>query len=201
MDDSSNAPAKPSFESDAEQFLSRLIRRKARQIIGQAGFRPGDEADIEQQLRLKVAKHLSAYNDNRGHLYPFLTAVVERNVATILRDHTAEKRDPRRVVSLSVRVDVNGEGQIELGAAISEHQADVRLGRTSRSHDAEFSLQQDVDATIAKLPADEQIVCESLKYGSITDVAREMGIPRSTVYDMIARWRQAFQDEDLQEYL
>jgi DNA-directed RNA polymerase specialized sigma24 family protein len=201
MDQSSNAPSFHNLDPNAEAFLARLIKKKVRQMIDRADFRPGDEPDIEQQLRLKVTQHLSAYRGDQGHLLAFLTAIVERKVASILRDGNAEKRHPRRVVSLNIQVAVRDEGPVELGATVTQQEAGNRLGVKFLDHETAFNLKHDVDATIQKLTPDERKICEALKHGSITQVSLELGIPRTTIYDMIARWREQFQDEGLREYL
>lgn len=201
MTASSNNPSHQNLGPDAEQFLGRLIRKKARQIICQAGFGSADRPDIEQDLRLKVEKHLSAYRGERGHLYAFLTAVVERQAATIVRDQSAQKRDGRRNVSLSILVETRNEGMTELAATITAHEADARLAVKTRSPQESIDLKQDVAAVIARLKPDERRLAESLKYQTITEAERELGVPGSTIYDMLARWREPFEDAGLREYL
>src|SRR6476619_4501431 len=100
MDDSSHVTAQRSLGPHEEEFLGRLIQKKARQIICRPGFRPGDRATVEQQLRLKVEQHLSAYRGDRGHLFPFVTAIVERRAASLDRDQSAKKRGAGRTISL-----------------------------------------------------------------------------------------------------
>ena len=201
MDDMSHPPHTPILDPSTESFLARLIRRKAHQLVGRAGFRTADKEDIEQELQLKVVKHLAAYNGERGHLHPFLTTIIERQAATLVRNQAAAKRDPRRVVSLNVEVQVDGEGYSELSTTIGQRESDARLCRRSRHQISGSDLKQDVDVVIAKLSPVEQRLCDCLKRGSITETARELGIPRSTVYDTIARLRKPFEAADLQEYL
>jgi DNA-directed RNA polymerase specialized sigma24 family protein len=191
----------PSLEPKAEEFLSRLIRKKSRQIICQAGFRPCDQSDIEQELRLKVEQHLSAFRGDRGHLYAFLTAVVERRAANLVRDGGVKKRDSRGMVSLSVRVDVNGDGPVELAAVIGQREADARLKVKTRPAQDANDLKFDVEDTMAQLTPDERRVGEGLKHGTVAGVSRELGIPRSTIYDMLARWRDTFEQAGLRKYL
>ena len=97
----------PSSEGDEpiiDQFTARLIRRKAHQLVGRAGFTRSDREDIEQELRLKILKHFSSYDPQQGHRHAFVTAVVERHAANLLRNKQAEKRDHRRVRSLNVAI-------------------------------------------------------------------------------------------------
>ena len=201
MDASSSPASFADVDPESHQFLSRLIRRKARQIARRAEFAPGDTDDIEQQLSFKVARQLGAYDRSKSDLHQFFVTVVERHAVNLIRDQNAQKRNPRQVVSLSLVVDVKGEGPTELSATISQRDADARLARSTRHHESASDLRQDVNAAIDKLPPDARGICEQLKCNSITGVARELAIPRSTLYDMMARWRRTFEEEDLQEYL
>ncbi len=199
--ESSHAPSNPNLDPRSEEFLGRLIRKKARQIICRSGFRPSERPDIEQELRLKVEKHLSAYRGDRGHLFAFLTAVVERQSATIVRNQTAQKRDCRRNVSLSVLVEIKDEGPVELAATITQYEADARLALKTRSAQESVDLQHDVAAVMAHLTPDERRVAEALKHKTVTEAERELGVPGSTIYDMLARWREPFEEAGLREYL
>lgn len=199
--ESSHVPSNPNLDPRSEEFLGRLIRKKARQIIGRSGFCPSDKPDIEQELRLKVEKHLSAYRGDRGHLFAFLTAVVERHAATIVRDQTAQKRDGRRNVSLSVLVEIQAEGPVELVATITQREADARLAIKTRSSQESIDLEHDVAAVMAQLTPDDRRVAEALKYQTVLEAERELGVPGSTIYDMLTRWREQFEDAGLREYL
>jgi hypothetical protein len=199
--ESPHVPSNPNLDPRSEEFLGRLIRKKARQIICRTGFRPSERPDIEQELRLKVEKHLSAYRGDRGHLFAFLTTVVERHAASIIRDQSAGKRDGRRNVSLSVLVEIKDEGPTELAATITQHEADARLALKTRSAQESIDLEHDVAAMMAQLTPDERRVAEALKYQSNTEAERELGVPGSTIYDMIASWRDQFEDAGLREYL
>ena len=44
-------------------------------------------------------------------------------------------------------------------------------------------------------------LCERLKHHSITEVAQQLGIPRTTLHDAIGRLRQHFEDAGLRDYL
>lgn len=201
MENASNVPYSSELGSQEELFLRRLIRKKARQIVSRGDALAADGTDLEQDLRLKVQKHLAAYSEDRGHLFAFLTAVVERQTANLVRRATAEKRVGRPTVSLSIQVEIEGGETAELADVISNREADARLQIQSRSVQEQVELALDVAAAVRQLTPDERRVAEALKRGTITDVARDLGIPRSTIYEMLARWREPFEDAGLREYL
>jgi len=62
-------------------------------------------------------------------------------------------------------------------------------------------LVHDVAAVLAKLPPKLRDLCERLKHHSITEVAQQLGIPRTTLHDAIGRLRQHFEDAGLRDYL
>jgi RNA polymerase sigma-70 factor (ECF subfamily) len=55
---------------------------------------------------------------------------------------------------------------------------------------------------MAKLSVLQKKVCLSLGQGySVTEIARELGKGRATIYDEISRMKKIFCDEGLDEYL
>jgi RNA polymerase sigma-70 factor (ECF subfamily) len=195
----------PSSEGDEpiiDQFTARLIRRKARQLVGRAGFSRSDREDIEQELRLKLVKHFSSYDSGQGHRHAFVTAVVERHAANLLRDKQAEKRDHRRVRSLNVVIaDDEDEGPVELGDTISRRELDARLGRSTgdQHHLAELVL--DTAEVIAGLTPELRKLAERLKTDSVSRVARDLRVPRTTLNGRIRELRQRFERAGLRDYL
>jgi len=95
-------------QSDPSQdrCIRGIINRKVGQLIGRAGFTQQDRESLEHDLLARVFDSLSKFDPEVGHRNTFVTAVVERYVANILRDKTADKRDHCRIRSLNVTIDV-----------------------------------------------------------------------------------------------
>ena len=127
-----------------DAFAARLIRRKARQLVGRAGFTRSDRDDIEQELALKLLKQLSAFDPGEAHWHVFVTTVVERYAASLLRDKRAEKRDHRRATSLHVLIETGDNGPVELAETVGRREQDARLGRDPRSDEERAQLAGDV---------------------------------------------------------
>lgn len=183
-----------------DQFTASLIRRKARQLVGRAGFSRSDGEDIEQELRLKLIKHLSAFDPEQGTRRAFVATVVERCAATLLRDKSAEKRDHRRVCSLNIIIAEEG-GPVEWGETIGLREHNARRGVQPRDDLELAQVLTDVADVIASMPPELRDLAESLKVGSLSQIARRMGVPRTTLNESVRRIRRRFERAGLKDYL
>ena len=59
----------------------------------------------------------------------------------------------------------------------------------------------DVATILSDLPPQIADICERLKRDSISVVARDLGIPRSTLRDMLSTVRSRFESGNMREYL
>ena len=183
-------------------FAARLIRRKARELSLRPGFSATDRDEIEQQLRMVLLKRLDKFDPAVAHYNAFVTTVVERYTATILEHGRAESRSHRRYGgSLNQMVDDGDGNQIEMGATIHEGQHCVRTGARFRSTEELSEMAADVATILSDLPPRIADICERLKRDSISVVARDLGIPRSTLRDMLNTVRSRFESGNMREYL
>ena len=181
-------------------FEYGIVRKKAQQIIGRAGFKAQDQKDLEQELLARLLKRLKSYDPERGHPKTFATVVVERDVANILREARAGKRDPRRVRSLDTTMIGTGE-RTDVARDVSDTESDRRCGRHSRNAADLAQLGIDLTEVIAKLPPCLREVCQRLQFKSIAQIARDLGIPRTTLNDIVRRIRSRFEQAGLRNYL
>jgi len=150
---------------------------------------------------VKLLKHLAAFDPEQGHPNVFVKTVVERYAANLLRNSRAEKRDRRRICSLSMIVDYDDNGPVELEETITDRELDSRLGRASKDPHESSDLAMDVSEVLAGLPPELRDLCERLKHASVSDVARELNVPRTTLYESIRKLRKHFADVGLKGYL
>lgn len=185
-----------------DKFTQGYVRKRARQLAGKRGFQERDRDEIEQQLFLKLAKHLDAADPDSPKWKAFVAKTVSRQIASMIRDNGAEKRDRRRVQSINVVVAECDEGVVELGDTISENEARRHRGCCGRSEQDLTDLASDMEACLADLP-DERYreFCERLKYDSIAQVARDMEIPRTTLNAWLSKIRERFEERGLRDYL
>ena len=184
-----------------DPFTRGLIRRKIQQLIGKAGFTAQDREDLEQQFHLRVLQALRSFDPAVAHERVFLTAVVDRQGANLLRDKQAAKRNRRRVVSLNVTVYVEGEGPTELVQMIGRRELDARLGLETKSEQEQLERALDVAAVIAALPEPWRELASRLKTQTMQQIADAMGIPRTTLNDRKREIRQVFERANLKDYL
>jgi RNA polymerase sigma-70 factor, ECF subfamily len=194
MSHDDNAPKLGCFEYG-------IIKKKVRQIIGRAGFTKQDRKDLEQELLTRLLQGLKLFNPDVAHRKSFVTAIVERAVANILRDAKAEKRDHRRIGSLHVMIEVTEDGPTELADTIGNREFNARRCRDPRSAEDLAQLASDLAEVVAALPAELRDLAERLKTESISAIARDVGVPRTTLNDTVRRLRQRFEQAGLRDYL
>ena len=164
----------------------RAIRRKARQLVGRAGFRPGDREDIEQELALRLWQGLRNFNPEAGSPGAFAATVLSRAAHSLLRRRNCRKRGKGHVhLSLATEYE-DSEGNV------TGDQADLVLSSADRPHEVAFDLAHDVDVVLSQLPSHLRQLAEDLKHESVSQIARRAGVSRSTIYTRIAELRSAF---------
>jgi RNA polymerase sigma factor (sigma-70 family) len=187
-----------------------IVNRKVRQMIGQAGLRNQDREDLRGELVSRLLHGLHKYNPERGHRKAFATAIVERSVASLLRAARARKRDRRCVRSLNDTIRTR-EGDVELADTITQREYDARRGRSPRSPQEHVEIEIDVADATANLPVDERVLVERLREiyadpastrrDGLAEIARQMGVPRTTLNDLMRRLRKRFAPTGLAKYL
>lgn len=184
-----------------DRFTHGIIRRKVNQLIGRAGFTEQDRKDLEQDIILRLLQSLPSFDADKAHRNVFTTTVVERYVANILRNKRAEKRDHRRVSSLNVTIASTEDGPTELSETVGQRELDNRRFCHPRSSEELLELAQDVANAVKELPEELQALTERLRSHSIAEIARETGIPRTTLYESIYELRRRFESTGLRDYL
>jgi RNA polymerase sigma-70 factor (ECF subfamily) len=181
-----------------DHFTQVLIRRKVRKLMGRAGFTQQDRQDLVQELTLKLLQRLPSFDPSKAPLHAFITLVVERCVANMIRDQQAPKRQWLR--SLQERPpDKEGSGA-ELAQTLSQWAQDARRGVFPRSAEEQAQLAADVAAVLASLPPEQRDLAERLMTQSLSAIARDKGVPRTTLYTLVRRLRERFQRAGLQDY-
>jgi len=130
-----------------------------------------------------------------------MARIVERHISTILEARFAQCRDWRLCqTSLNEPLD-NGEG--DTTERIEFLDSDGSLGshpRLTRERVAN-EIRMDLDRAIASLPDELRDLCERLRDDTMAEIAREMGVPRTTLYDRLSKLRDAFREAGLEDYL
>ena len=197
----SSAGGGPQCAPRLGRFEFGIVKRKVRQIIGRAGYTRQDREDLEQELLARLLQGLKSFDPDVAHRKSFVTAIVERAVANILRNARAEKRDHRRISSLQLLVEVTDDGPTELAETIGDREYNRLRCRDPRSDEELSQLNTDLADVVAVLPEELRTLAERLKTQSISAIAREIGVPRTTLNGAVRHLRQRFEQAGLRDYL
>lgn len=184
-------------------YASDVIRHKARKLIGSNGFTWDDYEDLMQELALDLLMRLPKFDRNKASLNTFAVRIVDRRISTLIRHRTRGMRDYRcEAWSLDEPIDdLDGAGA-RRGDTLGQDEHDLRTGKHCRTVSERIDMRLDVSLVPSELPPDLKELAERLRHQSVAEVARDLGVPRSTLYDTgIARLRKAFEDKGLREYL
>lgn len=178
-----------------DEYASRLIRFKARQLARRRAFAGCEADDIAQDLWLDLHKRLPRYDPARAQLNTFIARIVERKVVSLLRYHGAAKRTRDRE-----DCSLNDQVRDADGRPVDRHQVMPEASSTwQRLHD----LERDV-ADIRQRLESETLgeIVDALGRGQpVSAIAREHGVSRTTVERRIAEIREVFEDAGLRRYL
>lgn len=189
--------------SHLDSYARNLIRIKARQLVGKAGFTADSIEDLEQEMTLDLLQRLPRFDSNKAAHTTFVARVIDRKISNLIRHRTAELRDFRRE-SGSLNDEVrNGSGETdERAQTLSRTDNHRDPGRHHRPQNEDAGLRLDFSVVLDRLPPDLRQLAELLTTCSISEAARKLGVPRSTLRDNdIARLRELFESEDLRGYL
>ncbi len=185
-----------------EEYAVRIIKHKARQLIGSAGFTESDREDLEQEMMLDLLKRLPKYDSHKAQRNTFIARVVEHRISTIIEERAAGKRDWRLcTASMNDRFDIGDSGSIERLEVYDMDEYLRQTGRLSRTSSEHLLLSIDMRCAIDSLPPELRDLCEHLQKDSVTKISRDTGIPRGTLYDRIKELRNLFEDIGLRDYL
>jgi len=176
-----------------DPYAARLIRIKARQLIGKAGFTRSDLEDIEQELTLDLLERLPRYDPARASRRTFIARIIDHKVARLLEYRCAARRDPRRM-ECSLHAPVTGEGgdTAELWATMEGVNP-----RPTRASD----LAMDLETVLNGLPPRIRRICAYSPDWTAQEIADELGVSRRTVQRWKREIRRRCEDGGLGDYL
>jgi RNA polymerase sigma-70 factor (ECF subfamily) len=164
-----------------------LIRIKARQLVGRYGYTKSDREDIEQELTLDLHVRLGGFDAAKGRPATFIRMVVDRRVASMVRERKAQSRDYRRTVQSLDELREDDEGT---NGQFTEPAFDDRRQR---------DLEIDVSDALTSLAEELRSVAEDLREKRVSEIARECGCGRETIRRAVKRIGQHFEQRGLRE--
>jgi len=164
-------------------YIKRLVEYKAQGLVGKAGYMRGDVEDIKQEMFLDLLKRMRKFDPAKASLSTFADRVVSRKACDLLRHRQADMRDWRRE-AFSLDEEVESEEGVTLRHdVIGRDEAGCRKGGHYRHGEEVPSVKMDVAEALAGLPSELRRAAELLMRMSVSEAAREMGIPRGTFRD------------------
>lgn len=180
---------------EIDPFTRCFIRKQARQLVGKRGFSDSDREDIEQQLYVKLTPYLDQADPESPRWKAFVAKTVRRQIVTMIRHNEREMRDHRRASSINVLVVGDDDKPVEMASNLQENQTPGQRGRDCRTEQELAELRIDLNACIGQLDDPRfREFCERLKRDSISQVASDMGVPRTTVNAWLVKIREQFQE-------
>jgi RNA polymerase sigma factor (sigma-70 family) len=176
--------------------IDRLLRAKARKLIGHAGLRHQDYEDVVQHLAAGLVPRMRSFDPSQGDRRNFVCRLLQRLGAKLLRYLRAEKRNPHRLRPLQGA----DFGEPHAGPEATVHAR--RLGRKPAETVKQTDLAIDVASVMETLTPGERALAEKLlESGSIAEAARALGKPRTSLYTALRRLRQRYERAGLREIL
>ncbi|WFS60866.1 sigma-70 family RNA polymerase sigma factor [Pseudodesulfovibrio thermohalotolerans] len=185
-----------------DDYAVQLIKYKARQLVGRVGFTESDREDLEQEMVLDLLRRLPKFDPKRAGRNTFIARIVEHKVATIIEAQKAGMRDYRLCsCSLNDRLEDEEGRSIERMETIDQEDYLRRTGKLSRPMSELRHLSIDLRSAVQTLPPELRELCKRLQTESVTEISRDTGIPRGTIYESIKKLRAIFEDAGLKDYL
>ncbi len=188
---------------ELSDYALELVHYKARQLVGKAGYRAQDVDDIKQDLIMDLLERLPQFDPAKATYKTFVTRLVERKISKLLRDRQAERRDHRReVCSLNEEINTGEYEPMQRLTTISQDDQDIRMDRYARPAEERAHLQLDMDSVLDDLTPQLRQIAEMLQAKSVSQVARELGIPRGTFrVKHLRQLREVFAAKGMDDYL
>lgn len=185
-----------------DDYAVQIITYKARQLVGRAGFSESDREDIEQELMLDLLQRLPRYNPERSQRNTFISHVVDHRIATIIEARKAGRRDYRLCTcSLNDSLDDGEGGCVERVETIDQDDPPLSIGAIARASSELGDLSLDLRDALENLPPELRDLCLRLTTDTVSELSRDRGIPRATIYEGIKKIRKIFEERGLGEYL
>jgi len=181
-----------------------LVKGKAKSLSAKPGFSQEDIPDIEQELLLTVhrKRHASdSWAEIKASKRTILSRILDNRIRDLIDSANTDKRRVHTLTdSLNEVVSLPEKGQPKI---LEDYLGDDHIIAMRRQP---IATPQDLEIELSlrrrELSTLQRRMSELLKQGfSVTETAKVMGLPRTTLYREIDRLREIFQEEGLQVYV
>lgn len=163
---------------------------------------PDEEDDLAQNLRLDVLKRRGGYDPAKGGRQTYLAMIIEHRVMSYAKELKAAKRGRSHPhVSLDIEINVGPTKTAVLREVLTEEDYLRATRRHRTTGDDRRALAIDLERALSRLTPLEAEVCRRLDGHTKKDAADAMGIPRTTLQDIVGRIAAKWSQAGLKEYL
>jgi RNA polymerase sigma factor (sigma-70 family) len=164
------------------RFARALINRKVRKLAGYWLFPDMDEADLTQELTLRLLAGLRRFDPSHPP-NAYVATILERAADMLVRSRLAAKRD-------RIPTSLNAEGAAEPSDPFAKGEAE------------QADRDIDVAEALAALPPEMRSLAELLmRSQNVSEAARRQGVARSSLVRQVERLRKHLEDGGLEVYL
>ena len=175
-----------------------FIKSKAIKLVGNYGRKNCDIDDVTQELAAEVLRRWHKFDATKAPEIAFISKIVDSRIKNLIRHRRQKKRDSTREEYSIDRPPVVTVPRKDHRRQFETDFTDPKAERDWKS----FELGLAQSEALEQLPDVVKEAAELLKALSISEAAREMGVPRTTFREnYMARIRQTFEDSELNEFL
>jgi len=174
-------------------FAGRMIAHEAAKLARTQLLRAHDAEDIEQELRIELMGAINSFDPAISHWNAFATTVIQRHVATMIDSAQTESRQTDREVSSLSATSIDEDGNaVPLHHLVRSEENFSARGNVQLTAEQRLSLQEEIENALAKLPDELRELAEQLQTKTFSEIARDSGIPRTTLYRRFERLQKAY---------
>lgn len=185
-----------------DKFTNDFIRRTVDLLVAEGKVPARDRDDMIQDLRTELLTSLSNFNGDMGRWSTFVKTVINRRVKSLLRRQNSERNGGQETItSLNETIRDADDNPIDQALTIPEDARFPWLVPDRTSDIERTELEMDLETVFQKLSPEDRDLCERLKYQGVREIARELGICRSTLLGRLKKIRRLFERSGLRDYL
>ncbi len=177
--------------TNIDTYTSKLIRFKARQLMGKTGLGGGDWDDLVQEMWLEVLERMPRFDPQKSKKETFTSLLVDNRISKVLAYRRAAMRYWRFCSSLNVEL-TDQEEDVNEGIDLLGDDGCMAEYRGGYREQEQAAIRFDVGRILTCLEPELQELCRWLPFMTMKEISKKTGVPRSTLYARLARIRKAF---------
>jgi RNA polymerase sigma factor (sigma-70 family) len=182
------------FYRGLDPILIKAVRYHAKRLKRYPCFAGLEVEDLEQELLMEVLPSLVIYDETRSQWKTFLSSIITKRAINLL---IRAQRGKRAAFHFSLPLELYESAEEEVNEAL------LYSSLMPQRHDSyeRLECQIDIDRILPHLSPEAAALCIQLKSATLSEIARTLGCPRSSLYSLIEEIERAFENAGLKSYL